>query len=208
MMIKQSALIIVDLQNDFSPGGIMSVPQSHDIVPIVNQLQERFPLIIATQDWHPQDHVSFASNHPGHRVHDVIEVHGLPQTLWYDHCVQGTEGAKLHPHLVTSHLNKIFLKGTESHIDSYSAFYDNAHLRSTGLTDYLREQGIKHVYLVGILIDYCVMYSALDAVRDGFKVSVIMDACWGLDAQPGDVAKAVAAMQKVDVEMMTSNTLL
>lgn len=194
-MAKKNALIMVDLQNDFCPGGSLAVPDGDAIIPIANQLQDSFDLVIATQDWHPRDHVSFAANHPGHEVGDVITVDNIFQILWPIHCVQETKGAEFYPGLNTKRIHKIFHKGVDKNIDSYSTFFDNEHLRETGLADYLRHEGIEDVYIMGLATDYCVKYSALDALELKFHVYVIADACRGIDLKPGDVNNAIEEMR-------------
>lgn len=176
------ALLVVDVQNDFLPGGSLAVENGHAIVPVINDMITRFDLVVATQDWHPQDHKSFASNHPGAKPFDETELHGLPQTLWPDHCVQGSPGADLSSELNDGPIEAIFRKGTDREIDSYSGFYDNGHRKSTGLADYLRGKGVNHVYLVGLAGDICVYFSALDAVKEGFDTTMVLDGCKPLDA--------------------------
>lgn len=200
--MSKKALIIVDLQNDFCAGGSLAVPGGDEVVPIANQLQGQFELIIATQDWHPYDHVSFAANHEGSAVGDVVMVDDIPQVLWPVHCVQGTKGAEFHPDFDTRHVKKIFHKGTNSKVDSYSAFYDNEHLRATGLTDYLHSEGVTEVYLIGLATDYCVKYSALDAVHDGFKVYVMTEGCRGVELNAGDINRALEEMQAAGVVLL------
>ncbi|MFD1015376.1 bifunctional nicotinamidase/pyrazinamidase [Winogradskyella rapida] len=174
-------LLIIDVQNDFMPDGSLPVAEGDRIVPVINNIQDQFDLVLATQDWHPKDHISFASNHDGKSNFDVIELHGNPQTLWPDHCVQGTEGADFHPDLNTAQFEAIFRKGTDSAIDSYSAFYDNSHLKSTGLTGYLKEKGVTELYLCGLAADICVYFSILDAFNEGFDCTFIEDASKALD---------------------------
>lgn len=176
-------LIIIDAQNDFMPGGSLAVPGGDEIVPVMNSIQEKFDLIIASQDWHPQDHISFASNHPERTVFDQIEVQGKPQTLWPDHCVQNSKGAEFHPDLHTEKWETIFRKGTSPEIDSYSAFFDNGHLKSTGLTGYLKEKGATELYMCGLAADICVYYSLMDAVENGFTCYFIEDASKPLDVE-------------------------
>lgn len=206
--LLKKTLILVDLQNDFCHGGSLAVPGGEEIVSIANQLQPFFDLIIATQDWHPADHASFASNHPGKRQGEVIEVNGFSQILWPDHCVQGTHGAKFHSNLNTNNIHKIFHKGIDKNIDSYSAFFDNAHERATGLGDYLQKQYVTDIYIMGLATDYCVKYSALDAVHLGFHVTVIADACRGVELQAGDTAKAMEEMQAAGVKMIEIKYLI
>src|SRR3954464_12124852 len=158
-----NALIIVDLQIDFCPGGALPVPQGDLVIPIINRLQEKFELIIATQDWHPANHGSFAANHPGCRIGEMIDLNGLPQILWPMHCVQNTAGAEFAPTLETDRIERIFQKGTDPAIDSYSGFFDNGHRKATGLGDYLKQRGVKSIYIAGLATDYCVKFTALDA---------------------------------------------
>lgn len=174
-------LLIIDVQNDFMPGGALAVPDADKIVPIINSIQHKFDLVVAAQDWHPENHISFASNHEGKSVFDVIEIHGKPQTLWPNHCVQGTEGATFHPDLNTQKLEAIFRKGTDKNIDSYSAFFDNGHVKSTGLTGYLKEKGVTQLFLCGLAADICVYFSTFDAFNEGFECFFIEDASQPLD---------------------------
>ncbi|SRX75095.1 bifunctional nicotinamidase/pyrazinamidase [Aequorivita antarctica] len=176
-------LIIVDAQNDFMPGGSLPVPDGDKIVPVINRIQDKFNLVVATQDWHPQNHISFASNHPGKSIFEEIEVAGKPQTLWPDHCVQNTDGALFHPDLQTERWEAIFRKGTDSKIDSYSAFYDNGHLKSTGLAGYLKEKGASQLFFCGLAADICVYYSIYDAFKEGFACFFIEDATQALDLE-------------------------
>jgi nicotinamidase/pyrazinamidase len=170
------ALLLIDIQNDFLPGGALAVAEGDQIIPIVNQIQQHFDLVVATQDWHPADHKSFASNHEGKTPFEQTQLLGLPQMLWPDHCQQGTPGADLAPALETQKIEAIFRKGTNPEIDSYSGFYDNGRLKSTGLADYLRGKGVKQLYLAGLAADYCVYYSAKDALGEGFELLVLEDA--------------------------------
>ena len=203
-----AALIMVDLQNDFCPGGSLAVPGGDEIVPLINALQPRFKLIVATQDWHPLEHTSFAANHEGRAVGDVIEVAHAPQVLWPVHCVQASSGAEFHAALNQTHIQHIVHKGRDPAIDSYSAFFDNAHQRSTGLADYLQAKGIHTVYIVGLATDYCVKYSALDAAKLGFTVWVIEDACRGVELKPGDVESAFAEMRSAGIKLTQSASVL
>lgn len=207
-MTKKNALIMVDLQNDFCPGGSLAVTAGDALIPLANELQAHFDLIIATQDWHPKDHTSFATNHAGHAVGDKIVIEGLSQVLWPVHCVQGSEGAQFHPQLDKQKISHIVYKGIEKTIDSYSAFFDNAHLRSTGLGDYLRKEQVDTVYIMGLATDYCVKYSALDAAHLGFHVYVIKDACRGVELAAGDVALALHDMQAAGVNLIQVNDIL
>ena len=184
------ALLLIDIQNDFLPGGRLAVPAGDEIIPLVNELQPRFDLVVATQDWHPAGHQSFASSHAGRAQFDQIDLHGLPQVLWPDHCTQASEGAALAPALQTERIEAIFRKGMNPEIDSYSAFFDNGHRKSTGLADYLRGRGITEVFVVGLAADYCVYYSALDALAAGFATTVITDATRAISAEGWVAAQA------------------
>lgn len=170
------ALILVDIQNDFLTDGALAVPHGDKIIPVVNALQNYFELVVATQDWHPADHKSFASNHMNKNSFDVIELNGLQQTLWPDHCVQGTSGADFPQQLNMSKTEAIFRKGTNPEIDSYSGFYDNGRLKSTGLSDYLRGKNVTEVYVTGLCGDICVYYTAMDSLQEGFETFIIEDA--------------------------------
>ena len=175
------ALLIVDIQNDFLPEGALAVPQGDQIIAVINRLQEHFPLVVATQDWHPADHSSFASSHAGRKAFEHIQLLGMDQVLWPDHCVQGSFGAALHESLSTDAVEAIFRKGMDAWIDSYSAFFDNGHQKSTGLADYLKGKGVTEVYISGLAADFCVAYSALDALDSGFQTWVIEDATRPID---------------------------
>lgn len=183
------ALLLIDIQNDFLPGGALAVPEGDQIIPLVNQLQENFDLVVATQDWHPANHKSFASNHPDKQPFDVTELHGMEQVLWPDHCIQGTTGAAFATELNMHKVEAIFRKGMSPEIDSYSGFYDNGRLRSTSLSDYLRGKQVQEVYLAGLAADYCVYFSAKDALHEGFKVCFIEDATRAIDAAGFEKAK-------------------
>lgn len=176
-------LLLIDIQNDFLPGGSLAVPEGDEIIPVTNQLQSKFDLIVATQDWHPEDHKSFASNHPGKAVYQQVELHGMPQVLWPNHCVQCMEGAEFSKKLNMSKVAAIFRKGMDPEIDSYSGFYDNGHKVATGLSSYLKEKGAKQIYLAGLAGDFCVYFSALDAVKEGFEVFFIEDATRFIDEE-------------------------
>ncbi|MCO5064028.1 MAG: bifunctional nicotinamidase/pyrazinamidase [Rhizobiaceae bacterium] len=179
--MSSNALIVIDLQNDFCPGGALAVEGGHDIVPLVNGLIADFEHVILTQDWHPAGHSSFASSHEGNDAFETIDMPYGPQTLWPDHCVQGTDGAAFHPGLIWDKAELVLRKGFRGAIDSYSAFFENDHKTPTGLGGYLSERGISDLTLVGLATDYCVAYSALDAARLGFRVAVHMDACRAID---------------------------
>lgn len=198
------ALILVDIQNDFLPGGALAVPAGDEVVAVANRLMECFPLIVATQDWHPANHGSFASQYPGRQAGDVIQLNGIPQILWPDHCVQGTWGAEFAPGLAIQRVHRVFHKGLDREIDSYSGFFDNRRLRSTGLGEFLRERGATEVAIAGLATDYCVKFSALDAIQLGFRVRVIQDGCRGVNLQPGDSARALQEMQDAGARMVSS----
>ncbi len=193
------ALILVDIQNDFMPGGALAVPNGDQVVAAANELAPRFELVVASQDWHPPNHSSFAGQHPGSSPGDRVEIDGLEQVLWPDHCVQDTRGAELHSGLVRRNLHHIVRKGVDRRIDSYSAFFDNARRRATGLADYLSEKGVGSVTILGLATDYCVKYTALDAVDLGLETTVALDGCRGIELLPGDVDKAISEMREAGV---------
>ena len=199
------ALIVVDVQNDFLPGGSLAVPAGDTIIPIINRLFPRFDLAVATQDWHPAHHESFASNNPDGQIGEVVTLHGLPQVLWPDHCVQHSWGAEFSVSLDLKSIKKIFCKGTDPTVDSYSGFFDNGKKQDTGLNVYLKSRGIDQVYLVGLATDYCVKYTALDAVSLGFKTTVISDAVKAVNLQPTDQENAIREMISAGVQIRISN---
>jgi nicotinamidase/pyrazinamidase len=201
------ALILVDIQNDFCPGGSLAVPDGDAIVPLVNRLQEQFPLVVATQDWHPPNHGSFASTH-GKKAYAVMEIRGASQTLWPDHCVQKTHGAELVAGLDRERIARTFTKGTDPAVDSYSGFLDADHRKATGLADFLREHAVEEVAIVGLATDYCVKYTALDAVKLDFRAVVIADACRGVNLHPGDSEAALNEMRKAGVRITHSGDWL
>lgn len=184
-----NALVIIDVQNDFMPGGSLAVPNGDQIVPIINDLQAKFELVIATQDWHPSGHASFASSHENVKEFEVIKLDGLDQVLWPEHCIQNSEGAKFHSDLKSSKIETIFRKGTDIKIDSYSGFYDNAHLKSTGLTGYLKEKKVENLYFVGLAAEYCVYFSIKDAISEGFNCILLEDATRALNQVDFDNAR-------------------
>ena len=202
------ALILVDIQNDFLPGGALAVPEGDATIPIANRLQPLFPFVVATQDWHPPNHGSFAENHPGKKPFEQIELNGLPQTLWPVHCVQGTPGAALASGLRRDRITRIFQKGTDPAIDSYSALFDNWHRKSTGLGEWLRQQGVSEIFIAGLATDYCVKFSALDAIQFGFQTNVIEDACRGINLGPNDVQNALAEMKRAGIGLLQSADIL
>jgi nicotinamidase/pyrazinamidase len=198
------ALIVVDIQYDFLPGGALAVRDGDEVIPVANaMLKKDFDVRVATQDWHPPGHGSFASTRGG-KVGDISELAGLPQVLWPDHCVQETHGADLHRDLELSRVMRVFRKGTDAAIDSYSGFYDNGHRKSTGMGEWLKEQGVTDVSILGLATDYCVKYSALDAVKLGFRTQVIEDGCRGVELKPGDVAAAIEEMRRAGAEIIQS----
>ncbi|PSQ67820.1 MAG: bifunctional nicotinamidase/pyrazinamidase [Bacteroidetes bacterium QH_1_61_8] len=201
------ALLTVDLQNDFCPGGALEVPEGDTIVPVVNDLAENFDHVIQTQDWHPDGHHSFASTHPEHDPYDVIDVDYGDQVLWPDHCVQGTEGAEFHPELDTTHSELIIRKGFRPEIDSYSAFYENDGETATGLAGYLRDRGIDTLYVCGLATDFCVKWSAVDGRKEGMDVYVIEDATRGID-QDGSLAQAWEDMNDAGVQVVSSDAAM
>lgn len=196
------ALVLVDLQYDFMPGGPLGVPEGDQVVGVANALAGKFDLVVASQDWHPPDHSSFAANHPGRKPGEVIELDGLSQILWPVHCVERTRGAELVSDLRTDAIRAVFRKGTDPAIDSYSAFFDNAHRKLTGLGDYLKGQGVDRVFLVGLATDYCVLYTALDARALGFGAVLVEEGCRAVELEAGDAARAIERMRAVGVEIL------
>jgi len=194
-------LLIIDVQNDFCAGGALAVPDGDAVVASINQLSTQFENIVATQDWHPAGHASFASVHEGRSPLEQIDMPYGPQTLWPDHCVQGSAGAQFHPQLETGSVQNIIRKGFRQSIDSYSAFFENDHSTTTGLSGYLRERNIKRVFCVGLALDFCVRFSAEDARKQGFDTVVIEQACRGIDMQ-GSVAAAKQAMKDSGVSLV------
>ncbi|HVU86005.1 MAG TPA: bifunctional nicotinamidase/pyrazinamidase [Pirellulales bacterium] len=207
MMGPGRALVIIDLQNDFLPGGALPVPCGNEIVAVANHVAPLFELVVATQDWHPADHVSFAVNHAGRRPGDVIDVGGQRQTLWPVHCVQGSHGAALAAGLNAEDITRIIQKGTDSSVDSYSAFFDNTRGRATGLEDFLRSANVRQLFLLGLATEYCVAYSALDALRLGFTVWIVVDGCRGIDLTPGDAASALKSLSEGGANLIHSREL-
>lgn len=178
-----NALLLIDIQPDFLPGGALAVAGGNEIIPVVNAIQENFSLVVATQDWHPPTHKSFASNHTNQKVFEQIALNGLPQVLWPDHCVQGTPGAALSSAIDWKKTEAIFRKGTNPEIDSYSGFYDNGHRKATGLAAYLKGRGVTAVYLAGLAADYCVYFTAKDALAEGFAAFIVEDATRAIDPE-------------------------
>lgn len=203
----KTALIIVDVQNDFCPGGALAVPDGNAVVPVINRLAAKFANVVLTQDWHPAGHASFASSHAGQKPFDVVALPYGPQVLWPDHCIQATPGAAFHPALAVPHAQMIVRKGYRPDVDSYSGFLEADRKTPTGLAGFLRERGIAEVVIVGLATDFCVAWTALDAVRLGFSTTVVEDACRGIDAPTiagGTLAKAWADMTAAGVRRVTS----
>ena len=198
------ALILVDLQNDFCPGGSLAVPDGDAVVAVANVLGPRFRLVVATEDRHPKDHLSFASQHPGKKVYEQIDLDGLPQVLWPDHCVAGTSGAALHPALSRAFIQHVVPKGTDRRIDSYSGFFDNGHRKQTELDAYLKSQGVRALVIMGLATDYCVKWTALDAVDLGYEVTLVEDGCRGVGLGEHDVKSALREMAERGVVLKHS----
>jgi nicotinamidase/pyrazinamidase len=192
-MTRNGALIVIDMQNDFCPGGKLAVAGGDEVIPRINALMQEFPVVVLTQDWHPPNHASFAPNHEGAAPFSVIEMPYGPQTLWPDHCIWGTEGARLHPELHTDPADLIIRKGFRAGIDSYSAFFENDKTTRTGLDGYLRDRGVTELTFVGLALDFCVAWSALDAARLGFTTRVLEGACRAIDLD-GSLHNARQAM--------------
>ncbi|MCG8317865.1 MAG: bifunctional nicotinamidase/pyrazinamidase [Cytophagales bacterium] len=203
----KKALILVDIQNDFLPGGALAVPEGDMIVPLVNRIQEKFDLILATQDYHPANHASFAINHENKKPGEIIDLHGLTQVLWPAHCVQHSDGAAFGKDLDMARVTKIFYKGENPDIDSYSGFFDNGKRKKTGLAEYLKSKGVDTVYIVGLATDFCVKFTALDAVDLGFETYVIKDATRAINLQPGDFEASLKAMERAGVKVIESEDL-
>ena len=201
------ALVLVDLQYDFLPGGALQVAHGDDTLAVARRMIRRFDTVVATQDWHPREHGSFAANHPGTQPYQVIDLNGLSQTLWPVHCVQGSRGAELHDSLDRSRITHVFRKGTDPGIDSYSGLHDNGRRRSTGMGEWLRERGVTELYVLGLATDYCVKFTALDARTDGFDVWLIADGCRGVELAPGDSDKAIAAMRDAGITIVESGDI-
>jgi nicotinamidase/pyrazinamidase len=198
------ALIVVDVQNDFMPGGALPVCEGDLVVPLANRLMHRSPLVVATQDWHPANHGSFAANHAGKKPGDVVDLHGLPQVLWPVHCVQDTPGAAFHRDVDVQRIVQVFRKGTDPLVDSYSGFFDNGRRKATGLGEFLKGRGVDEVHVLGLATDYCVKFTALDACSLGFRTHLVEDACRGVDLKPGDVERAVVEMREAGVVVVRS----
>ena len=202
-----TALILVDLQKDFMPGGPLGVSHAQEIIPLINNLILKFKTVVATQDWHPIDHMSFAVSRPGKKVGDVVKMNGISQILWPVHCVRNTPGAELVNELNKDAIESIFYKGIDKLIDSYSAFFDNARLRATGLDEFLATRSLYKIFIAGLTTDYCVLYTALDAVSLGFSVFVIKDCCKAINLQKDDEKKAWIKMKNLGIKVISSNEI-
>lgn len=203
-----SVLVIVDVQNDFLQNGSLEVPQGNTIIPIINAIQPIFSHIVYTKDWHPSDHKSFAMNNPGKRVGDTIKLQGVDQYLWPAHCIQDTIGSELNGELSVRAGAKIIYKGTNREIDSYSAFFDNRQTKATGLSEYIHSLNENKVYICGLAADYCVKFSVLDALHEGFETYVIADATKAVNINPGDYQNAIESMRLSGATIITSKQLL
>jgi nicotinamidase/pyrazinamidase len=205
-LTSRDALIVVDVQNDFCPGGALAVPEGDAVIPVIQRIAPVFEHIVLTQDWHPEGHCSFASSYAGKKAGDVVLVGGEEQRLWPDHCVQGTQGAEIHPDLKLERAELILRKGFRKEVDSYSAFFENDHRTPTGLAGYCRERGLERMFFVGLAYDFCVGFSALDARRCGFEALVIKDACRAIDVE-GSVARMEAGFGRAGVKVVASEEL-
>lgn len=203
-MEKRNALLVTDIQNDFCPGGALPVQEGDKIIPTINKLMYKFYKIIGTQDWHPENHMSFARNHPGKNDYDIIDINGESQVLWPVHCVWGTRGADFHPEIITKKFDIIIRKGNNPNIDSYSAFRENDKKTITGLEGYLKNLGIEQVFLCGLALDYCVFYSAIDCKEAGFETYVILDVTKGINSPSGSIEKALDSMQNRGIRIINS----
>jgi len=206
-MDEKNALLIIDIQNDFCPGGALPVPEGDQVITVINSIVKKFYKVIATQDWHPINHISFARNHPGKKEYEEIEVSGIKQVLWPIHCVPGTKGAEFHPDLIADNFDLILRKGNNPKIDSYSAFRENDKKTITGLNGYLKELDIKQVFICGLALDYCVFYSAMDSKEMGFDTYVILDATRGIDSPPGSIENALNSMRNSGIKIIKSTDI-
>jgi nicotinamidase/pyrazinamidase len=206
-MTKRDALLIIDVQNDFLPGGTLAVSSGDQIIPLVNLIQSKFDFIVASQDFHPADHKSFAANNPGQKVGDIIDLKGLNQFLWPVHCVQGTGGADFSKALIQENWNKIFQKGMNPEVDSYSGFFDNAKRGDTGLSKFLKKNKIERVFICGLALDYCVKFTALDALNEGFETFLITDATRPVNVKPTDGENSLRELAAEGIKLITSKEL-
>ncbi len=198
------ALLIVDVQNDFLPGGNLAVPDGDQIIPVINNLQKKFRILVASRDWHPANHGSFASNHPGHIPGDVIQLNRLEQILWPDHCIQGSPGAELSPLLNRNLIQRIIFKGTDPEVDSYSAFFDNGHKIETELHKYLQKKNVNRLFITGLAADVCVYFTVKDALQLGYKTFLITDATKGVNMKSDDTSNALTDMKQKGAQLITS----
>lgn len=204
---NRTALLIIDVQNDFCPGGSLAVPEGDSIIPVINRISSRFGTVVATRDWHPKGHISFASSHSGYSPGRSIEYNGIEQVLWPEHCVAGTDGAAFHPQLDRRSVSLILHKGRSRELDSYSAFFENDKKTATGLESYLKGVGIRTLVLTGLAEDYCVYFSAIDGVRTGFSVYILEDATRGVDIPDGNLGKAIDDMKQAGITFLSSSEL-
>ncbi len=202
------ALILVDIQNDFLPGGALAVPEGDQVIPVANALSAHFDLVVATQDHHPAHHGSFAANHPDRELYEVVDLNGLEQVLWPVHCVQGTPGGDFAADLNLESVHQFVPKGTDSGIDSYSGFFDNGQKKSTGLDDYLRSKDVDELYIMGLAADFCVKFTALDAAALGYRTHVIVDGTRGVNLTPDATEKAFEEMEGAGIKLVRSEALL
>ncbi len=201
------ALIVVDIQYDFCPGGALPVKNGDEVIPVINRLMEKFPLVVATRDWHPADHGSFASQHPGCSPLEVVSLDGIEQELWPDHCVAGTRGARFHHELDQTRFHAVFHKGVNRDVDSYSALRENDHWTETGLRGYLLGLKVKRIFTCGLATDFCVRSTVLDALQMGFEAVVIRDACRGVDIPEGTAESAFQELKQAGAIIVTSEEL-
>ena len=202
------ALILVDIQKDFLPGGSLAVKEGNQVIPVANELQNYFDLVVATQDYHPRNHGSFAANHAGKSPGDHIELDGLDQVLWPVHCVQGTEGAEFADDLKMDKVATVVKKGLDKNIDSYSGFFDNGHKRATGLKTFLQEKGVNRVFILGLAADVCVKFTALDALQEGFRTVVVKDGTRAVNLQAGDYEKTMEELREKGAEIRLSQEII
>lgn len=203
----KKALILVDAQNDFLPGGALAVPEGDQVIPVANAIMKKFDLVVATQDWHPADHGSFASRHPGQKPGEFVELAGLKQILWPDHCIQRSQGAKFAAGLDVAGIAHVVRKGMDKNVDSYSGFFDNDHRKATGLGDYLKDHGIDALAIMGLATDYCVKSTALDALELGFSACLIKEGVRGVEINPGDCEQALREMEEAGVKIISADNL-
>lgn len=203
--MDRRALILVDIQNDFMPTGALPVPKGDDVIALANQLQTKFDIVVATQDWHPPRHGSFASEHEGRSPGELIELNGLEQVLWPDHCIEGSEGAAFAEALDTESITRVFRKGSDPEVDSYSGFFDNGKRHDTGLGAWLKERGVADVFVCGLATDYCVKFTALDAAGLGLTTYLVEDACRGVELSEGDIERALVELREAGVRIVSSS---